>query len=223
MLGRVSAFDAPAIEPPRTRWRLPPAHLADPQGLVGVGADLEPGTLLAAYRTGLFPMPMGKRDIGWWSPNPRGILPLDALKVSSSLKQSCRRYTTRVNTCFTEVMTRCGDPSRPNGWINGDFVEAYGRLHRLGWAHSVETYDPDGNLVGGLYGVKIGRFFAGESMFAVGRDASKVALVELVRRLVEDGAMLLDVQWTTPHLVSLGAIDVLRDQYLRRLDQALEG
>jgi leucyl/phenylalanyl-tRNA---protein transferase len=223
MLGRVSAFEAPATEPPRTRWRLPPAHLADPQGLVGVGADLEPGTLLAAYRTGLFPMPMGKRDIGWWSPNPRGILPLDALKVSSSLKQSCRRYTTKVNTRFTEVMTRCGDPSRPNGWINRDFVDAYTRLHRLGWAHSVETYDPEGQLVGGLYGVKIGHFFAGESMFAAARDASKVALVELVRQLVDDGAMLLDVQWTTPHLVSLGAIDILRDQYLRRLDQALEG
>lgn len=205
----------------RTRWRLPPPHLADAEGLVAVGADLEPGTLLAAYRTGLFPMPIGRRDVGWWSPDPRGILPLDGLKVSKSLRQSQRKYTVRFDTCFREVMTRCGDPKRPNGWINKAFVEAYERLHRTGWAHSVETFDADGVLVGGLYGVKIDGLFAGESMFSVARDASKVALIGLVEALNRAGTQLLDVQWTTPHLVSLGAIDVSRREYLELLDRAV--
>ena len=205
----------------RTRWRLPPPHLADAEGLVAVGADLEPGTLLAAYRTGLFPMPIGRRDVGWWSPDPRGILPLDGLKVSKSLRQSQRKYTVRFDTCFREVMTRCGDPKRPNGWINKAFIEAYERLHRTGWAHSVETFDADGVLVGGLYGVKIDGLFAGESMFSVARDASKVALIGLVEALNRAGTQLLDVQWTTPHLVSLGAIDVSRREYLELLDRAV--
>ncbi len=209
------------IEPPPTTWRLPPAHLADPQGLVGVGADLEPGTLLAAYRAGLFPMPMGKRNVGWWSPTPRGILPLDGLHITKSLRQSLRKYTVRFDTRFREVMTRCADPGRPNGWINKPFIDAYERLYRLGWAHSVETYDAEGALVGGLYGVKVNGLFAGESMFSAANDASKVALVALVEALNADHARLLDVQWTTPHLISLGAIDVPRDEYLRLLEAAV--
>jgi leucyl/phenylalanyl-tRNA--protein transferase len=218
----VRPFDTVPVEPARTRWRLPPPHLADPQGLVGVGADLEPGTLLAAYRNGLFPMPMGRRDIGWWSPNPRGILPLDQLRVTKSLRQSRRQYSVSVNTRFREVMSHCADPQRPNGWINRAIIDAYDRLHCTGWAHSVETFDRDGRLVGGLYGVKIDRFFAGESMFSIARDASKVALVELVELLRAGGVTLLDVQWTTPHLLSLGAVDVPRDQYLRLLDAAID-
>lgn len=217
----MSAFDLKPIEPPRTRWRLPPALLADAQGLVGVGADLEPGTLLAAYRTGLFPMPIGRREIGWWSPNPRGVLPLDGLRVSKSLRQSVRRYTVRFNTRFGEVMQRCGDPRRPNGWINRAFIDAYTQLHVMGWTHSVETFAADGQLVGGLYGVRVGGLFAGESMFSIATDASKVALVALVEQLQAAGVELLDVQWTTPHLVSLGAVDIPRDQYLRRLEAAI--
>ena len=217
----MSGFDTVPTEPPRSAWRLPPAHLADQQGLVAVGADLEPGTLLVAYRSGLFPMPMGRRDIGWWSPNPRGVLPLDKLHVSSSLRQSCRRYSVAVDTRFTEVMAHCGDPKRPNGWINRPFINAYERLHQLGWAHSVETYDADGNLVGGLYGVRVDGLFAGESMFSIARDASKVALVALVQQLRDLGVTLLDVQWTTPHLASLGAVDIPRDQYLRQLELAV--
>ena len=219
----MSGFDVTPIEPPPTRWRLPPAHLADGQGLVAVGADLEPGTLLAAYRSGLFPMPMGRREIGWWSPNPRGVMPLDRLKVSSSLRQSCRKYTTQIDTRFVDVMKHCADPRRPNGWINKPFIHAYDRLHRLGWAHSVETYDGEGNLVGGLYGVRVRGLFAGESMFSTARDASKVALVALVAALRDAGVSLLDVQWTTPHLISLGAVDMPRDQYLRELDIAIGG
>jgi leucyl/phenylalanyl-tRNA--protein transferase len=207
------------IEPSRSRWQLPSPVDADENGLVGVGADLEPGTLLAAYRGGLFPMPFRKKMIGWWSPNPRGILPLDGLIVSRSLRQSARKFEVRVDTAFTEVMLRCADPQRPHGWINADFVSAYTRLHEMGWAHSVETWR-EGELVGGLYGVRIGRFFAGESMFHTATDASKVAVVATVELLRESGALLFDVQWTTAHLASLGVIDVPRVEYLRRLATA---
>lgn len=210
-----------AAEPEPSVWDFPSPHVADPSGLVAVGADLEPGTLLAAYRTGLFPMPLRRRAIGWWSPDPRGIVPLDGLRVSRSLRRSCRDFDCRVDTCFRAVMERCGDPARPNGWITREFVDAYERLHRLGWAHSVETFDASGRLVGGLYGVSIGGLFAGESMFHAARDASKVALVALVDILRETGATLLDVQWTTPHLVSLGAVDVPRADYLARLALAV--
>ncbi len=217
----MSGFDVVPIEPTPTKWRLPPAHIADAQGLVAIGADLEPGTLLTAYRTGLFPMPMGRRNVGWWSPNPRGVLPLDAFRISNSLRQSCRKYSTTIDTNFVEVMTRCGDPNRPNGWINQPFIDAYTRLHRLGWAHSIETLDEDGVLVGGLYGVRVNHLFAGESMFSSSRDASKVALVGLIDRMRAAGVTLLDIQWTTPHLTSLGAVDLPRDQYLRLLEVAV--
>jgi leucyl/phenylalanyl-tRNA--protein transferase len=193
----------------------------DDTGLVAIGADLEPGTLLAAYRAGLFPMPVAMRRIAWFSPDPRGIIPLDGLRVSRSLRRSMRRFEVRFDTRFREVMERCADPSRPGGWITRDFVEAYTRLHGLGWAHSVEVY-AEGELAGGLYGVRINGFFAGESMFHRATDASKVALVHLVRWLTATGATLLDVQWTTPHLASLGAIDIPRDEYLQRLATAIQ-
>ncbi len=208
------------IEPPPSQWRLPSPTEADSPGLVGVGADLEPGTLLAAYRSGLFPMPLRKKLIGWWSPDPRGVVPLDGLKVSRSLRRSCARFELTFDTQFEKVMRACADPRRPHGWITDDFVRAYTLLHRLGWAHSVETWR-DGELVGGLYGVRIGRFFAGESMFHTTTDASKVALVALVDLLTDTGATLLDVQWNTDHLRSLGAVDVPRVEYLRRLTTAV--
>ena len=191
-------------------------------GVVGVGADLEPGTLLAAYRAGMFPMPIGGgRRIAWWSPDPRGILPLDQLRVSRSLRQACRRYEIRVDTDFAAVVTACADPHRDGGWINRAIIEGYTALHQLGWAHSVEAWDDAGELAGGLYGVSIGALFAGESMFHRGRDASKVALVGLVERLDAGGGQLLDVQWSTPHLASLGVIEVPRPDYLRRLAEAV--
>lgn len=207
------------IEPTPSRWQLPSPVDADENGLVGVGADLEPGTLLAAYRGGLFPMPFRKKMIGWWSPNPRGILPLDGLVVSRSLRQSARKFEVRVDTEFAEVVLRCADPRRPHGWINEEFVRAYTRLHEMGWAHSVETWRR-GELVGGLYGVRIGRFFAGESMFHTATDASKVAVVATVELLRESGGLLFDVQWTTAHLASLGVVDLPRVEYLRRLATA---
>lgn len=214
----------PPIEPPPTRWQLPDPTEADESGIVGVGADLEPGTVLAAYRAGLFPMPMRRpRTLAWWSPDPRGIIPLDGLRISKSLRRSCERFEIRIDTAFDEVIAACADPSRPHGWIDGSITASYRRLHRLGWAHSVETWTPDGELVGGLYGMAIGGLFAGESMFHRATDASKVALVGLVGLLGEDGASdrLLDIQWTTDHLTSLGAVDIARDDYLALLTEAL--
>ncbi len=195
--------------------------------IAGIGGDLAPGTLLAAYRQGLFPMRVRPRGpIGWWSPDPRGIIPLDGLHVSRSLRRSCQRFEMRVDTAFEAVVRGCADPRRPHGWIDKKFVAAYAELHRLGWAHSIETWlldaAGDGELVGGLYGVSVGGLFAAESKFHRVRDASKVALVALVDLLRDGGATLLDVQWTTPHLESLGAVAIPRVEYLSRLADALE-
>lgn len=191
--------------------------------MVGLGADLEPATLLAAYRSGLFPMRLGDHGpLAWWSPDPRGVVPLDGVRVSRSLRRSRSRFEVRVDTAFVEVMRGCADPDRPNGWIDEPFVDAYTALHRLGHAHSVEVWR-DGELAGGLYGVRVARFFAGESMFHRVRDASKVALWATADLLRLDGAALLDVQWTTDHLRSMGAIDVPRDEYLHLLADAVAG
>lgn len=210
------------VEPPPTRWVLPDPATADESGVVGVGADLEPGTILEAYRCGMFPMPLRRpRGVGWWSPDPRGILPLDGLLVSRSLRRSVRRYEIRIDTAFDQVTEACADPERPYGWIDESIRTAYRRLHELGWAHSVEAWTPDGELVGGLYGLAIGGLFAGESMFHRQVDASKVALVALVDELRHGGGALLDVQWTTDHLSSLGAVDVPRPQYLDLLADAV--
>jgi leucyl/phenylalanyl-tRNA---protein transferase len=211
-------------EPPATPWAFPPPSRW-PRGddLVCGGADLEPGTLLAAYRRGLFPMPLrGWPAMAWWSPDPRGVLPLEAFHLSRSLKRSCRRYEVRVDMAFDAVVAACADPRRPHAWISDEIRDAYGRLHRLGWAHSVEAYDADGTLAGGLYGVEVGGLFAAESKFHVRTDASKVALAALVARLLEAGGeRLLDVQWCTDHLARLGAVEVPRAAYLRRLDAVL--
>ena len=186
------------------------------------GADLAPGTLLAAYRAGLFPMPLrGVAAMAWWSPDPRGVLPLDGFHVSRSLRRSLRRYEIRVDTAFDAVVAACAAPARPHGWITREIRRAYQALHALGWAHSVEAWDADG-LAGGLYGVQIGGLFAAESKFHVRTDASKAALAGLVARLREaGGARLLDVQWRTEHLATLGVVEVPRREYLRRLEAAL--
>lgn len=231
------------IEPPATPWALPnreelaalPAvgdgpedddeGTHDASDLVAVGADLEPGTLLAAYRAGLFPMPEG-RSVGWWSPAWRGVLRLDELHVSRSLRRSARDFEIRVDTAFSDVVEACADTRRPHGWIDDRIKHAYDALHRLGWAHSIETWR-DGRLVGGLYGVAIGGLFAGESMFHRETDASKVALVGLVEGLRADpegaaGRRLVDVQWATPHLARLGVRQVSRASYIAELDALLK-
>jgi leucyl/phenylalanyl-tRNA--protein transferase len=137
------------------------------------------------------------------------------------MRQSAKRYSVRVDSCFVDVMRRCGDPSRKGAWITAELIDAFAALHALGWAHSIEVFDRDGRLAGGLYGVRINGLFAGESMFHVGRDASKVALMFLVQLMRESGMTLLDVQWRTDHLASLGAIDVDRQRYLALLADAL--
>ncbi len=217
-----------AVEPPGTLWRFPVPDAPGRAGrrrredrsvqgrreeVIGVGADLEPGTLLSAYRGGVFPMPHVPGVMAWWSPDPRGILPLTGLRLTRSLRRSCARYSIRIDTAFEEVIAACGDRRRHGAWIDDDVKAAYIRLHRWGWAHSIEAWDDHGRLAGGLYGVAIGGLFAGESMFHRQTDASKVALVGLVEQLLAAGAALLDVQWVTPHLQSLGALEVSRTQY----------
>lgn len=205
----------------RSTWVFPPADSADEHGVVGIGADLEPETILDGYTQGLFPMPLeAGGPVAWWSPDPRAVMPLD-MHVSRSLTKSMRKFTFTMNTAFREVMQRCADPSRPHGWIDSQILDAYTNLHELGWAHSVETRNQDGDLVGGVYGLAIGGFFAGESMFHTETDASKGALATLTRLLRENGTTLFDVQWMTPHLSSLGAIDLPRSEYLRQLKTAL--
>ncbi|GAB3592045.1 leucyl/phenylalanyl-tRNA--protein transferase [Angustibacter peucedani] len=215
----------PPVEPPPSPWDLDVD--AEPgEDLVGVGADLEPGTVLMAYRRGLFPMGVGiggRNPLGWWSPDPRGVLPLHGLKVSRSLRRSAGRFEVRVDTAFADVVQGCADPSREGRWITPAVTAAYTRLHELGWAHSVECWR-DGELVGGLYGLAVGGLFAGESMFHRATDASKVAvvaLVDLMRQGADDDRRLLDVQWRTDHLATLGVVEVPRPEYLRRLEVAL--
>jgi leucyl/phenylalanyl-tRNA--protein transferase len=215
------------VEPPPSVWAFPSPDHADEAGVVAVGGDLEPGTLLSAYRCGLFPMPLGRRgEVGWWSPDPRGVLPLQGLRVTRSMRRSARRYEVRVDFAFEQVVDACADPDRPDGWITGDVRAAYVRLHEMGWAHSVEAWDvEDGELAGGLYGVAIGGLFAGESMFHHRTDASKVALMGLVELLGNGGASsgrLLDVQWVTPHLARLGAQEVPRRRYLDLVRRAVK-
>ena len=205
-----------------SRWQFPKPPEWPDQDLVCGGADLEPSTLIDAYSRGLFPMLVAGLDVlGWWSPDPRCILPLDHLRVSRSLRQSAKKFDVRIDTCFSEVMRRCADSSRRDGWITEDFIDAYTQLHRMGWAHSVEVFNARGELAGGLYGVRIDDFFAGESMFHRERDASKVALVALVTLMRESGMTLLDTQWRTEHLASLGGVDIPRAEYLTRLAQAI--
>lgn len=220
------------IEPEPSPWAF--ADLRDPgaghggaelDDLVGMGADVAPGTLLAAYRHGIFPMPgeSARDPMMWFSPVRRGLLPLDGLVVSRSLRRSVRDFEIRIDTSFDQVVASCADPRRPHGWIDKRIRRAYGNLHELGWAHSVEAWQDD-RLVGGLYGVAIGGLFAGESMFHRVRDASKVALVGLVSALREAGSIdqrILDVQWRTDHLASLGVVEMGRNDYLDRLEKAL--
>lgn len=204
--------------PDKTKW---PRH-----DVVGRGADLEPETLIYGYQHGVFPMVSSESigadsDLLWWSPQMRAIIPLDGLKISRTMRRSAKKFEIRIDTQFENVMRNCAAPHRDNGWITEDFINAYVRLHHLGWAHSIEVIDESGLLAGGLYGVRINKFFAGESMFHLVRDASKVALMALVETMKSSEMSLLDVQWLTPHLASLGAVAIKRDEYLRRLEVAV--
>ncbi len=216
----------PPAEPPPSPWDFDLDEVEAGEDLVGVGGDLAPGTLLAAYRSGVFPMGLGEdgaRPIGWWSPDPRGVLLPGGIRVSRSLRKSCRHFDIRVDTAFEEVVAHCASPHRDGRWITPEIQSAYAMLHRLGWAHSIETWQ-HGELVGGLYGVSIGGLFAGESMFHTATDASKVALTALAGLVFDDRSpdRIIDVQWGTPHLRSLGIVELPRREYLKRLRRALE-
>lgn len=213
----------PPIEPPPTRVSFPEPRRAGRREILAVGVDFSPGTLLAAYRMGIFPWPQSRSLVPWCSPDPRAIFPLDGdPHWSRSLRRTLRRHPYRVtlDAAFEQTMRACGE-TRPDGtWITPEMLEGYAALHRLGWAHSVEVWDGD-ELVGGIYGVAIGGLFAGESMFHRRTDASKIAFASLVDRLRAGGFALFDVQVMNDHLLSLGCVEIRRAGYLDRLERAL--
>ena len=214
---------------PRLDWdqwfAFPDVRTADDDGLVGVGGNLSPGMLLSAYRQGLFPWFSREGEPFWFSPDPRFVLLPGELHVGATLKKVLKKhsFTVTFDTAFESVMGRCAETPRPNQpgtWITPDFLTGYGELHRLGFAHSVEVWgEEDPNpLVGGLYGLLLGKVFYGESMFSLVDNASKVGFVTLVDRLVErHGVELIDCQAPTAYLASFGAKEVARDWFLRRL------
>jgi len=223
--GTAGALGSPQT-PPRaeltTRFRFPHARTADEDGLVAVGGDLKPGTLILAYSNGIFPWTT--HPVTWWSPDPRAHIPIGGLHVSRSLRRDMRKagFVTTFDRAFRRVMEGCAAPAprREQTWISPQFISAYTRLHELGYAHSVEVWREE-KLAGGLYGVSIGSFFAGESMFSLEENASKVAMVAMEERLRARGFLLFDVQMMTPHLASMGAVEIPREEYLRRVAAAV--
>lgn len=208
--------------------QFPPVETADENGLLLVGGDLSVATLLDAYRKGIFPWPMidGNRDVlSWWSPDPRAIVELDRFHISRRVQRRIRRneFAVTFDQSFEEVIAQCAAPRHDDGrtWITADLEDAYIELHRREIAHSVEIWQ-DSRLVGGVYGIALGGFFSGESMFHRVTDASKVALAYLVRRLNERGFLLFDVQQQSPHLGRMGATEIPRPEFLRRLKTALK-
>ncbi len=203
----------------------PPVYLADPDGLLAVGGDLSVERLLLAYRSGIFPWYSEGEPVLWWSPNPRLVLYPDEFHVSKSLRRALRSgaFSVTFDHAFDAVIQNCAGargPGRTGTWITRAMIKGYSRLHRAGYAHSVETWQ-DGRLVGGLYGVALGTCFFGESMFSDVSNASKVALATLVARLKDYGYTLIDCQVRTDHLVSLGAREITRKAFLEHLDKAV--
>jgi leucyl/phenylalanyl-tRNA---protein transferase len=198
------------------------ADLADETGLVAIGGDLRPERLLQAYRAGVFPWYDEHEPICWWSPDPRAIFELDGLHVSRRLRRTLRSgcFSVTIDRDFAGVIRGCGEEREEGTWITPEMIRAYEELHALGYAHSVEAWQ-EGELAGGIYGVVIGGFFAGESMFARRSNASKVALVHLVERLRQQHFQLFDIQFLTEHTSRLGAIEIPRAEYLARLRKAL--
>ena len=205
----------------------PPPERADRSGLLAVGGDLTPARLLAGYRRGIFPWYSEGQPILWHSPDPRFVLLPGRLHVPRSLEKVLRRdtYDIRADTAFSEVLQACAKSPRPGQdgtWITVEMNNAYIALHRLGHAHSVEAWK-DGTLVGGLYGVALGRVFFGESMFTRSADASKAAFVTIARALFDAGCLLIDCQVETEHLARFGAMDVPRRRFLQLLAPAVQG
>ncbi len=206
---------------PRSPWDFDPSEWPEDDCIAG-GADLEPATIIDAYRRGAFPMPHQSRLL-WWSPLERGVLGPGDLRISRSLRRSMRAFTITVDTEFEAVVDACADPNRPGWWINSAIRSAYVRLHELGYAHSIETRDEQGRLVGGLYGLSLGSLFAGESMFHRRTDASKAALAGLIERMSGLDNWLVDTQWQTPHLASLGVREMPRETYLTTIEGLVDG
>jgi leucyl/phenylalanyl-tRNA---protein transferase len=210
-----------------SEWIFPDPNTSESgRDLVITDGDLKPATVVAAYRAGFFPMHVQdenkQRVLAWFSPDPRGIIVLDELIVSRSLIKSIKKFKVKYDQDFIEIVQGCADPTRGDGWINEEIKSAYQELFDLKLVHSVGVYTAQDELVGGLYGIELGGFFAGESMFHKARDASKVALYWLVEKLKsKPGARLLDVQWQTPHLARMGAREVSREEYLVLLKAAL--
>lgn len=205
--------------------RFPDPGTAPGDAPLARGGDLRPDTLVDAYAHGVFPWPDAHGTLLWWSPDPRAVIPLEGLRVSRSLRRTLRRgaLACTLDRAFARVIRGCAERPGEGTWIRPEMVLAYTRLHELGVAHSIEVWDRAGALVGGLYGVAVGGAFTGESMFHRVDDASKVALVHLVERLRAGGFALLDVQLRTPHLASLGAVEVSRALFLERLADAVRG
>ncbi|HWD93592.1 MAG TPA: leucyl/phenylalanyl-tRNA--protein transferase [Verrucomicrobiae bacterium] len=203
--------------------QFPDAHRANPQGLVAVGGDLSLERLLLAYRSGIFPWTVA--PISWWSPDPRAILEYDQLHIPDSLKKILRRevFQVTIDSAFAQVIEKCAarEPRRPDTWITPEFIAAYTQLHERGHAHSLECWQ-DGELAGGIYGVAIGGFFSGESMFHLVSNASKVALCHLVEHLQKRKFALLDIQMLTPVTRQMGGTTIPRSEYLERLAEAVE-
>jgi leucyl/phenylalanyl-tRNA--protein transferase len=207
-------------------WDFPTLEQMPQDDLVILGADLKPETVIDSYQHGIFPMHIevaNKRQIGWWSPQQRGILPLNKINISKSLQKSMKKFHVSFDQAFDQVIDGCGDDKRPQGWINKEIKIAYKKLFELGYVHSVEVWNKNDELVGGLYGVEVKGLFAGESMFHKETDASKTAMVYLVNRLKEAGGeRILDVQWQTPHLKSMGVIKIPRKKYLSLLPEVMK-
>jgi len=206
----------------------PPVEQADEDGLLAVGGRLDPEWLIDAYSHGIFPWPIDKTSpILWWSPDPRGIIVPEQAHFSRRLLRTCRnnRFSVTLDQDFRQVVSLCAKTHGKHGgtWITPAMIKAYWALHRLGFAHSVEVWSADEHeLVGGLYGVRLGGFFAAESMFHTKTDASKVALVKLLGHLGKCGFSLIDIQMLTPHTAKFGGVEVSRNEYLKRLDAALK-
>lgn len=207
-------------------FEFPPPQTASPEGIVATGGNLSPGMLVSAYSQGLFPWYSELEPILWWSPDPRFVLFFENLHISSSMKKVLKRneFSLTFDTAFREVISACGKAERPDQggtWITPEMIEGYTALHGLGLAHSLEVWQ-SGALAGGLYGVSLGKCFFGESMFTKVSNASKTAFIYLAKTLEEAGFLFIDSQVANPHMETLGAVNIPREEYLSLLRQGLQ-
>jgi len=212
----------PPVEPPAPRVELPDARRANREGIVALSRTMSPGLVLQAYRKGIFPWPIMQGVVPWASPDPRAVYRLGPPRWPRHVRRARGLgYTVTFDRSFREVLTACGEARSEGTWITPDVLATYSELHALGWAHSAEVWS-EGELVGGLYGLAIGSLFAGESMFHARTGASKVAFAAVVERLLEREFTVFDVQVMSPHLATLGCVEVPRSEYLRLVEAAVD-